>query len=94
MEIQLGMYGIPQALQIAHDKLKLRMYKFGYKPAPIIPGLWRYQTHPHQFLLVVRDFGIKYERQEDITNILDALKKIYKISEDWDGKLYFGLNLE
>ena len=40
------------------------------------------------------DFGIKYERQEDITHLLNALKKIYKISEDWDGKLYFGLNLE
>ena len=40
------------------------------------------------------EFGIKYERQEDITHILDALKTIYKISEDWDGKLYCGINLE
>ena len=40
------------------------------------------------------DFGIKYERQEDITLLLGALKTIYKISEGWDGKLYFGLNLE
>ena len=40
------------------------------------------------------DFGIKYERQEDITHLLDALKKIYNISEDWYGKLYCGLNLE
>ena len=36
----------------------------------------------------------KYERQEDITHLLDSLKTIYKISEDWDGKLYCGLNLE
>ena len=40
------------------------------------------------------DFGIKYERQEDITHLIDVLKTIYKISEDWDGKLNFGLNLE
>ena len=40
------------------------------------------------------DFGIKYERQEDITHLIDALKTIYKISKDWDGKLYCGLNLE
>ena len=26
--------------------------------------------------------------------VYDALKKIYKIFEDWDGKLYCGLNLE
>ena len=94
MEIQKGMYGLPQAGKIANDKLKLHLAKFGYEPAPITPGLWRHQTRPLQFSLVVDDFGIKYERQEDITHLLDALKTIYKISEDWDGKLYCGLNLE
>ena len=92
MEIQKGMYGLPQAGNIANDKLKLHLAKFGYEPAPITPGLWRHQTCPLQFSLVVDDFGIKYERQEDITHLLDALKTIYNISEDWDGKLYYGLN--
>ena len=86
--------GIPQAGKIANDKLKLHLVKFGYQTAPITPGLWRHQTHPLQFSLVVNDFGIKYERQEDITHLLNALKTIYKISEDWDGKLDYGLNLE
>ena len=40
------------------------------------------------------DYGIKYERQEDITHLIDALKAIYKISEDWDGKLYCSINLK
>ena len=94
MEIQKCMYGLPQAEKIANDKLKLHLAKFGYEPAPITLGLWRNQTWPLQFSMVVDDFGIKYERQEDITHILDALKTIYKISEDWDGKLCCGLNLE
>ena len=94
MEIQKGMYGLPQAGKIANDKLKLHLTKFVYEPSPINPGLWRHQTHPLQFSLVVDDFGIKYEHQEDITHLLNALKTIYKISEDWDGKLYCGLNLE
>ena len=93
MDIQKGMYGLTQAGEIANDKLKLNLAKFGYEPAPITPGLWRHQTRPLQFSLLVDDFGIKYERQEDITHLLDALKTIYKISEDWDGKLYCGLNL-
>ena len=76
MEIQKGMYGLPQAGRIANDKLKLHLSKFGYGPAPIAPGLWRHQTCPPQFLLVVDDFGIKYERQEGITHILDALKTL------------------
>ena len=63
MEIQKGMYGLPQAGKIANDKLKLHLAKFGYKPAPITLGLWSHQTRPLQFSLVVDDFGIKYERK-------------------------------
>ena len=94
IEIQKGVYGIPQAGKIANDKLNLHLSKFGYDPAPITTGIWRHQNLPLQFSLVVDDFGIKYECQEDITHLLDALKKIYKISEDWDGNVYCGLNLE
>ena len=88
------MYWLPQAGKIANDKIKLHLAKFGYDPAPITSGIWRHQTLPLQFSLVVDDFGIKYERQEDITHLLDSLKTICKISEDWDEKLYCGLNLE
>ena len=94
MEIQKAMYGLPQAGKIANDKLKLHISKFGYNPSPITLGLWRHQTRHLQFSLVVDDFGIKYELQEEITHLLDSLKTIYKISDDWCGKLYFGLNLE
>ena len=82
MEIQKGMYGLPQAGKIANDKLNIHLEKFGYETAPITPGLWRHQTRPLKFSLVVDDFGIKYERQEDITHLLGVLKTIYKISED------------
>ena len=94
MEIQKGMYGLTQAVKIANCKLKLHLAKFGYEPAPITPGIWRHQTRPLQFAMVVDDFGIKYECQDDITHLLDALKMIYKTFEDCDGKLHCGLNLE
>ena len=94
MEIQKGMYGIPRRGKIANNKIMPYLANFWYEPSPITPGIWRYQTHPLQFSLVVDDFGIEYERQEDIKNLLDAIKTIYKISEDWDGKLYCVLNLE
>ena len=93
MEIQKGMYGLSQAGKTANDKMKLHLAKIGYETAPIMPGLWRHQTQTLQFSLVVDDFGVKYERQADITHILDALKTIYNISEDWGGKIYRGLNL-
>ena len=94
MEIQKGMYGITQAGEIANDKIKLHLSKFGYEPVPITSYLWRHQTCPLQFSLVVDDFGIKYELQEDITHLLDALKTIFEISENWYGDLYCGIYLE
>ena len=58
MEIQKGMYGLPQARKIENDKLKIHLYKFGYEPSPITPGLRMHQTCHLQFSLVVDDFGI------------------------------------
>ena len=94
MDIPKGVYGLPKVGKIANNKLKLQLAKLGHEPAPIMPGLWRHQARLLQFSLVVDDFGIKYERQEDITHLLNTLKTIYRISEEWDGKLYCGLNLE
>ena len=88
------MYGLPQPGKITNEKLKLYLAKFGYEREPITPSLWQNQTHTFQCSLVVDDFGIKHECQEDTIHILDELKTISKISEDWDGKLYCVLNLE
>ena len=88
------MYGLPKSVKIANNKLKIHIPKFEYNPAPITPGLWQNRTRPVQFSMVVHDYGVKYERQEDITHLIDELKTIYKIYEEWDGKLYCGLNLE
>ena len=88
------MYRLPQASNISNDKLKPHLEKFGYEPAPITSCLWWHQTRPLKFSQMVDDFGIKYERQADITHILDALKTLYKISENLESKLYCGLSLE
>ena len=94
MEIQKGIFGILQAGKIENDKLKLHIAKFVYDPAPINPGLWWHQTYALKLSLVLDDLGVKYEHQSDITHFLSALKTIYNISEDWDGKLYCIINLK
>ena len=40
------------------------------------------------------DFGIKYINQENALHLLNALKSKYKISTDWEGKLYYGMTLD
>ena len=88
------MYGLPQAVKISNDKLNIYLAKNFYEPEPITPVFWWHQTRPFQFSLVLDDFGLKYERQLNITHLLDAPKIIYKIYEDWYVKIYCGLSLE
>ena len=41
-EIQKGLYGLPQAGKLAHDKLKAHLKKFDFTPCSINPGLWKH----------------------------------------------------
>ena len=59
MEIQKGMYGLPQARVLANKPLKERL-SHGYFEQPHTPGLWKHDTHPVWFDLCVDKFGITY----------------------------------
>ena len=60
---------------------------------PHTPGLWKHTSISISFTLVVDDFEIKYIGEENENHLLNALKKDYEISEDWEGKLYCGIEL-
>ena len=84
-EITKGMYGLPQAGIIAQVLLEDRLGKHGYSQSNIIPGLWTHKTRPILFSLVVDDFAVKYTRKEDAEHLLNALKRDYIATEDWEG---------
>jgi len=94
MEIQKGMYGLPQAGILANKLLKERLAKYGYFEMPHTPGLWKHVSRPISFTLVVDDFGIKYVGREHAEHLLRALNKDYTIEADWKGELYCGITLE
>jgi hypothetical protein len=57
IEIQKGMYGLPQAGILANELLQRNLAKDGYRPIPHTHGLWTHNTRPVSFSLVVDDFG-------------------------------------
>ena len=91
MQIQRGLYGLPQSGILANKLLHKRLKPHGYYELPHTPGLWKHVTIPVQFTLVVDNFGVKYTGKENIQHLINALKETYEISEDWDGALYCGL---
>jgi hypothetical protein len=55
-EIQKGMNGLPQAGIIAQQLLEERLQKHGYRQSQMTPGLWKHDTRPISFSLVVDNF--------------------------------------
>jgi hypothetical protein len=60
IEVQKGMYGLPQADILASKLFVRRLTIHGYHQTKFTPGLWQHITHPIQFTLVVDDFGVQY----------------------------------
>jgi hypothetical protein len=93
IEIQKGMYGLPQAGILANELLQHRLALDGYRPTKHTHGLWKHKTRPVWFSLLVDDFGIKYIGRDNAEHLLDSIKNNYDISSDWTGSAYCGLKL-
>ena len=61
---------------------------------PHTPGLWKHVSRPIASTLVVDDFGVKYVRKNNADHLIAPLKGKYKISEDWTGSLYCGIDMD
>jgi hypothetical protein len=69
IEIQKGMYGLPQAGILANELLQRNLTKEGYRPTAHTHGLWTHDTRPISFSLVVDDFGVKYVGREHAEHV-------------------------
>ena len=93
MEIRKEIYGLPQSGVLAHKLLKKRLALAGYYEMPHTPGLYNHVSLPIAFALVVDDFGVKYVNKKNSDHLVAAFKGKYKVSEDWTGSLYCGIDL-
>ena len=72
VQIDGGMYGLPQATRLANDKLIPRLKAAGYYQAKHTPGLFRHKTKPVMFCLIVDDFGVQYTGKEHAEHLLST----------------------
>jgi hypothetical protein len=80
IEIQKGMYGVPQAGILANELLHRNLAKDGYRPTQHTHCLWTHDTCPISFSLVVDDFGVKYVGREHAEHLMECIKNNYNIS--------------
>ena len=94
VQINKGMYGLPQAGKLAYDQLKNHLEKYGYTPCKRTTGLWKHHTRPISFTLVVDDFGVKYVGKEHLDHLISALRDAYEITVDMKGSYMLGMTLK
>jgi hypothetical protein len=94
IQINKGMYGLPQEGKLANDLLVKRLAPHSYHPVRHTHGLWKHNTRPITFTLVVYAFGVKYVGKAHADHLLNTIKHDYEVTEDWKGGLYCGIKLD
>ena len=92
--VEKGMYGLPQAGIIAQKLLEDRLGEEGYFQSQNTPGLWTHKDRKTIFTLVVDDFGIKYVNDADAHHLINAIKKHYVCTVDWEAERYCGVTFK
>ena len=93
-EIQRAIYGLRESGKLSNIQLQKVLAKSGYHPCSFTQGLYKHETRPIAFSLVVDDFGVKYTRKEDAEHLLQALTDHYPMKSDWEGEYYLGITLK
>ena len=69
-----GIYRLPQAERIAHYALLKYLEPYVYQPSSTNPGLWKHDSRPINFTLVVDYIGIKYVGKDHALHLKAALE--------------------
>ena len=77
-EIRKGMYGLPQASQLAYNKLVQNFQTGGCTPEEHTHVLLKHKTKAITFCLIVHDFGIKCVHKNGSQHLMDHLNKVHK----------------
>ena len=68
-----------QVCIILNLALREKLLPLGYLLASIAPKLWREKTNSITFTLVVKNFGIKYQRKEYAQHFINFLQEKYEV---------------
>ena len=88
------MTGLVQTGTIANTRLGKYLNSRSCVQSKIFPSLWKYETLPVSFTLVVDYLGIKHVGKKSISHSLDTLKELYAVSLDRQGWKHLGFTLD
>ena len=94
VQVNKGIYGLPQAGRLAQEKLVTLLAKHDYLQCENTPLLFRQKASNLTFCLVVGDFAIKYHSRADAEDLISAIRKEYKFEVDWEASSYLAMTVK
>jgi hypothetical protein len=91
--IQKTMYGLAMSGKLCKLDLVALLKSFGFHETQT-PCLFRHATRNITFCLVVDDFGIKYDTQEDLEYLVSCLSSKYHVKVHPVGTKYLGFTID
>jgi hypothetical protein len=88
IKMRRAVWGLPQADILVNKRLRRKLALFGYYESVNTPGLWRHESQPLTFTLVVDDFGVKFMNEDDVNHLIPSSSTTYKLTKDWTSNLY------
>jgi hypothetical protein len=82
IEMRRAVWGLPQAGILANKQLRQKLAPFGYHKSTNTLGLWRHESQPLTFTLLVNNFGVKFVNKADVDHLIASIKKTYTLMED------------
>ena len=93
-KINKAMYGLKESGRIANEDIVDHLAMHVYHESQLTTGLFKHDSRPISFTLVVDDLGIKWVNKMDLDHLLQALEKKYEMKVDMDAKQYVGIDLQ
>ena len=94
MEIRKALYGLSQSGTLVAKKIAADLKPFGYYKCPTTAGLWKHESRPITFTLVVNEFGVKYLDRADAEHLKEALRSHYPRTTNWLEDKHIGITLD
>eukprot|EP00804_Cyclotella_cryptica_P009053 CCRYP_003151-RA/>CCRYP_003151-RA protein AED:0.23 eAED:0.28 QI:0/0/0/1/0/0/3/0/973 len=86
-------YSLPLSGILANKHLDTWLSAAGYYQLDATPGLWRHKWQPVMLTIIIDDFRVEYVCLSHAHHLCNVLQTHYKITQNWKGNLYAGINL-
>lgn len=94
VRIDKGIYGLPQAGLLAHNRLNKHLATHGYHQTENTPCLYKHESRDTYFTLIVDDFCTATTSEADRDHFLATLRLLYEIKVDVTARKYIGITIE